>query len=83
MSALATTSSDWKLQTCLLVREGASHQQTRNCLTVIKIWSALLYKPSSFLPICLMYYYSLQIKMGLRTKKKMVSRWVPDTKTDW
>jgi hypothetical protein len=28
-----------KRQTSPLVREGAPHLQTRNCLTVIKIWS--------------------------------------------
>jgi hypothetical protein len=39
MVALARASSNCKYQTCPLVREGTSHQQTRNCLTVIKIWS--------------------------------------------
>jgi hypothetical protein len=33
---LAIPSKNWKLQTRLLVREGAPHQQTRNCL---KKWS--------------------------------------------
>jgi hypothetical protein len=33
MTALARTSSNCKRQTRLLVREGALHQQTRNCLT--------------------------------------------------
>jgi hypothetical protein len=28
-----------QLQTRPLVREGATHQQTHNCLTVIKLWS--------------------------------------------
>jgi hypothetical protein len=37
--ALARTSSNCKRQTRPLVRESAPHQQTRNCLTVIKIWS--------------------------------------------
>jgi hypothetical protein len=27
-----------------------------------------------FLPICLMYYYSLQIKMGYKTKQKNLLR---------
>jgi hypothetical protein len=39
MTALARTSSNCKRQTHSLVRESAPHQQTRNCLTVIKIWS--------------------------------------------
>jgi hypothetical protein len=39
MTALARTSSNCKQQTHPLVREGAPHQQTRNCLTVIKILS--------------------------------------------
>jgi hypothetical protein len=39
MIALARTSSNCKRQTRSLVRENAPHQQTRNCLTVIKIWS--------------------------------------------
>jgi hypothetical protein len=36
MTAMAMTSSNCKRQTCPLVREGASYQQIRNCLTVIK-----------------------------------------------
>jgi hypothetical protein len=36
MTALAKTSSNYKWQTCSLVRESAPHQQTRNCLTDIK-----------------------------------------------
>jgi hypothetical protein len=39
MTSLARTRSNCKRQTRPLVREGAPHQQTRNCLTVIKIWS--------------------------------------------
>jgi hypothetical protein len=39
MTALARASSNCKWQTCSLIREGAPHQQTRNCLTVIRIWS--------------------------------------------
>jgi hypothetical protein len=39
MTALARTSSSCKWQTHPLVREEAPHQQTRNCLTVIKICS--------------------------------------------
>jgi hypothetical protein len=39
MTALARTSSNCKWQTRSLVRESALHQQTRNCLTVTKIWS--------------------------------------------
>jgi hypothetical protein len=39
MTALARTSSYCKRQTRPLVRESAPHQQTRNCLTVMKIWS--------------------------------------------
>jgi hypothetical protein len=32
-------SNNCKRQTRPLVREGAPYQQTRNCLTVIKMWS--------------------------------------------
>jgi hypothetical protein len=39
MTALASTNSTYKRQTRPLVRGGAPHQQTRKCLTVIKIWS--------------------------------------------
>jgi hypothetical protein len=39
MTALVRASSICKRQTHPLVRESAPHQQTRNCLTVIKIWS--------------------------------------------
>jgi hypothetical protein len=39
MIALARASSSCKRQTCPLIRERAPHQQTRNRLTVIKIWS--------------------------------------------
>jgi hypothetical protein len=39
MTALARTSSNCKRQTRPLVRDSATHQQTRNFLTVIKIWS--------------------------------------------
>jgi hypothetical protein len=39
MNSLAKTSSNFKGQTRPLVREGAPHQQTRDCLTVIKIRS--------------------------------------------
>jgi hypothetical protein len=35
-TALTMPSNNWKLQTRLLVREGAPHQQTRNCLKIIK-----------------------------------------------
>jgi hypothetical protein len=35
--------------------------------------SAPLQAIISFFPICLMYYYSLQIKMGFKTKKKLVT----------
>jgi hypothetical protein len=38
MTALARASSNCKRQTCSLVREVASYEQTRNCLTVRKIW---------------------------------------------
>jgi hypothetical protein len=38
MTALAKTCSNCKRQTRPLLREGAPHQQTRNCLTVTKIW---------------------------------------------
>jgi hypothetical protein len=41
MTALARTRSNFKRQTRPLVREGAPHQQTRNCLTVIKLRSTL------------------------------------------
>jgi hypothetical protein len=37
MTALARASSNCKGQTRPLVRDSAPHQQTRNCLTVIKI----------------------------------------------
>jgi hypothetical protein len=37
ITALARASSNSKQQTRPLVRESAPHQQTRNCLTVIKI----------------------------------------------
>jgi hypothetical protein len=39
MTALARASSNCKRQTPPLVRESAPHQQTRNCLAVIKTWS--------------------------------------------
>jgi hypothetical protein len=39
MTALARSSSNCKRQTRPLVRKGAPHQQTRNCLRVTKIWS--------------------------------------------
>jgi hypothetical protein len=39
MTALARASSNCKRQTRPLVREGAPHRQTGNCLTVAKIWS--------------------------------------------
>jgi hypothetical protein len=39
MTALARASSNCKRQTRPLVRESVPHQQTNNCLTVIKIWS--------------------------------------------
>jgi hypothetical protein len=39
MSSLARARSNCKRQTRPLVRESAPHQQTSNCLTVIKIWS--------------------------------------------
>jgi hypothetical protein len=38
MAALAKASSNCKRQIRPLVRESAPHQQTRNCLRVIKIW---------------------------------------------
>jgi hypothetical protein len=39
ITALAKTNSNCKRQTSPLVRDSAPHQQTRKCLTVIKIWS--------------------------------------------
>jgi hypothetical protein len=39
MTPLARTSNNYKQQIRPLVKEGASLQQTRNWLTVIKIWS--------------------------------------------
>jgi hypothetical protein len=39
MTALAKASSNCKRQIRPLVRENAPHQQIRNCLRVIKIWS--------------------------------------------
>jgi hypothetical protein len=39
MTALARASSNSKRQTRPLVRQNAPHQQTRNCQTIIKIWS--------------------------------------------
>jgi hypothetical protein len=38
MTALARTRTNCEEQIPPLVREGAPHQHTRNCLTVIKIW---------------------------------------------
>jgi hypothetical protein len=38
ITALARASSNCKWQTCPLFRKGASHQQSCNCLTIIKIW---------------------------------------------
>jgi hypothetical protein len=35
--------SSYKLHTRALVREGALHEQTHNCVTVIKIWSCELF----------------------------------------
>jgi hypothetical protein len=35
-AALAMPRKNWKLQTRLLIREGAPHQQTRDCLKLIK-----------------------------------------------
>jgi hypothetical protein len=35
-AALAMPSKNWKLHIRLLVREGTPHQQTRNCLKIIK-----------------------------------------------
>jgi hypothetical protein len=42
MTALARATSNCKRQTRPLVREDAPQQQTRNCLTVTKIWSRVL-----------------------------------------
>jgi hypothetical protein len=39
IAALARTSSNYIRQTRSIVRESSPHQQTRNCLTEIKIWS--------------------------------------------
>jgi hypothetical protein len=39
MAALARASNSCKRQIRRLVREGATQEQTRNCLTVTKIWS--------------------------------------------
>jgi hypothetical protein len=39
MTGLARASSSCKRQTRPLVRESAPHQQSRSCLTAIKIWS--------------------------------------------
>jgi hypothetical protein len=36
-ATLAMPGKNWKLQTRLLVREGAPHQQTRNCRKIIKV----------------------------------------------
>jgi hypothetical protein len=47
MTELARTSSNCKRQTRLLVRESDPHQQTSNCLTVIKI---LLAPDGCFIP---------------------------------
>jgi hypothetical protein len=38
MTVLTKTGINCKLQSCPLVREGAPHQQTCNCLTIIQIW---------------------------------------------
>jgi hypothetical protein len=39
MTVPARANSNCKWQTHPLICEGAPHQQTHNCLTVIKIWS--------------------------------------------
>jgi hypothetical protein len=39
ITALGMARSNSKRQTRPLVREGAAHEQPRNCLTIIKIWS--------------------------------------------
>jgi hypothetical protein len=39
ITALVRARSNCKRQTRPLVRESVSHQQTSNCLTIIKIWS--------------------------------------------
>jgi hypothetical protein len=39
MNAMARASRNCKRQTRPLVREGAPNQETRNCQTIIKIWS--------------------------------------------
>jgi hypothetical protein len=39
MTALVSANSNYKRQTRPLVSEGAPQEQTRNCLTVTKIWS--------------------------------------------
>jgi hypothetical protein len=39
VTALSRASSNCKRQTRPFVREGAPNQQTRNCQTIIKIWS--------------------------------------------
>jgi hypothetical protein len=39
MTALAKASSNCKRQIRPLVRDGTPHQETRNCMTEIKIWS--------------------------------------------
>jgi hypothetical protein len=39
ISALVRTTSSCKQQTGSVFREGASHQHTRNCLSVMKAWS--------------------------------------------
>jgi hypothetical protein len=39
MTAMASASINCKQQAYLLVRGDASHEQTRNCLGVTKVWS--------------------------------------------
>jgi hypothetical protein len=45
-TCLPRASSSCERQACPLVRESTPHQQTRNCLTVIKVW---LYAPDGCL----------------------------------
>jgi hypothetical protein len=63
MTALARVSGNCKRQTRPLIRESAPYQQTRNCLTVIKIWSLnprwVLYSKTHWPTDCRSYHETL------------------------
>jgi hypothetical protein len=70
-TALAKERSNSKRQTRPLVREGAPHQQTRSCLTVIKIWS---YAPDGcFIP---RQTGRLTVGRNIRLRLRRIRKWV-------